>query len=158
MKLNFNRTHITECSGPPPPNNVCQHDGRAFVSTDTAGSCEFEDSVDYMDTEKCTDKNICVFISGTTPSPVTTEGTPKPAKPGHIAAGVVGGLLLLIALACVIACCCIRRRNRKQNQPPARDPDVNLPLREQQDPEETNERYNRGDPGPDDGSSPQREA
>nr|XP_033476199.1 uncharacterized protein LOC117252992 isoform X1 [Epinephelus lanceolatus] len=155
--VNFSHTHITECSGPPPPNNVCQHDGRAFVAKDTAGSCDFEGSMGYIDTEKCTDqKNICAFISATTPSPVTTEGTPKDhAKPGHIAAGVVGGLLLLIALACVIACCCIRRRNREQNQPPARDPDVNLPLREQQDPGETSEGDTHGGPGLDDGSSPQ---
>ncbi|XP_049907266.1 uncharacterized protein LOC126394486 isoform X2 [Epinephelus moara] len=104
--VNFSHTHITECSGPPPPNNVCQHDGRAFVSKDTAGSCDFEDQ-----------NNICAFISATTPSPVTTEGTPKDhAKHEHTVGGVVGGLLLLIALACVIVYYFIRRNKNKNNR------------------------------------------
>ena len=45
---------IQECAGPPPPDSVCQHQGRAFVSTVSGAECEFEGTDSYIKTKKCT--------------------------------------------------------------------------------------------------------
>lgn len=45
---------IQPCKGLPPPNTVCQYDGRAFVSNDSDGNCEFEGADSYIETSKCT--------------------------------------------------------------------------------------------------------
>ena len=45
---------IQECAGPPPPDSVCQHQGRAFVSTVSGATCEFEGTDSYIKTKKCT--------------------------------------------------------------------------------------------------------
>lgn len=55
----FSRTRIADCTGPPPPNTLCQHDGRAFVSTDRDGACEFEGEDRFIDTTKCTGISFC---------------------------------------------------------------------------------------------------
>lgn len=52
-KLLFNSGGIKKCTGPPPPRSVCQHDGRAFVSTDADAVCEFEGKDGYIETGKC---------------------------------------------------------------------------------------------------------
>ncbi len=44
---------ITDCTGAPPIDTVCQRDGRAFVSVDADGNCEFEGKAVYIQTEKC---------------------------------------------------------------------------------------------------------
>lgn len=51
--LLFSHALIADCTGLPQPNTVCQHDGQAFVSIDTPGSCDFEGD-SYIKTEKCT--------------------------------------------------------------------------------------------------------
>lgn len=53
-KLLFSHTHTTNCMGPPQPGAVCQHDGRAYVSIDTDGDCEFEGKDGYIETQKYT--------------------------------------------------------------------------------------------------------
>ncbi|KAI9521569.1 hypothetical protein NQZ68_003723 [Dissostichus eleginoides] len=89
--------HISDCrpAGPPPPQTVCQHEGRAFVFTNTSGQCEFEVKSRDIRTGNCKD-HICTFFNGksdgvatTTPSPVPTEASRSdPAKRGHIVVGV----------------------------------------------------------------------
>lgn len=44
---------IKDCSGFPPPNTVCQRDGRAFVSTNSDGQCDFEGLNYSITTIKC---------------------------------------------------------------------------------------------------------
>nr|XP_020482700.1 uncharacterized protein LOC109977258 isoform X2 [Labrus bergylta] len=52
---------VTASPGFPPINSVCKHDGRAFVSTYTDGSCEFEGE-GHLASDKCQDNNtICAF-------------------------------------------------------------------------------------------------
>ncbi|XP_051279641.1 uncharacterized protein LOC127376620 isoform X2 [Dicentrarchus labrax] len=93
----FSNNNIAECAGPPPPNTVCQQDSRAFVSTDTAGLCDFEGRAGYIETKKCTDdSDICRFISATTPSPDKDHATPGYIVGVVVGVAVVGGLILLI--------------------------------------------------------------
>lgn len=47
-------TPFEDCTGTPPPNAVCQHDGRAFVSINADGDCDFEGKGGYIKTRKCT--------------------------------------------------------------------------------------------------------
>lgn len=47
-------TPFEDCTGTPPPNTVCQHDGRAFVSINADGECDFEGKHGYIETQKCT--------------------------------------------------------------------------------------------------------
>ncbi|XP_078105823.1 uncharacterized protein LOC144517611 [Sander vitreus] len=142
--LIWRHSHIANCTGPPPPNTVCQQEGRAFVSIDTHGDCEFEGKDGYIRTEKCTDhSNICVFISATTSSQVTSDGTPKySSKLGYILGGICG-FFLIIGL-CLIAHCHKQRQNRELNQNHASDSDVTEPLREMQSPRETSGSDTRG--------------
>ncbi|KAF3850918.1 hypothetical protein F7725_012690 [Dissostichus mawsoni] len=84
--VSFN--HIADCrpAGPPPPQTVCQHEGRAFVFTNTSGRCEFEVKSRDIKTGNCQGKSDGV---ATTPSPVPTEASRSdPAKRGHIVVGV----------------------------------------------------------------------
>ncbi|XP_042344990.1 uncharacterized protein LOC121945051 isoform X2 [Plectropomus leopardus] len=157
-ELVFNNSHIAQCTGPPPPNTVCQNDGRAFVSTDTDGDCEFEGDA-RIETLKCTDQSdICVFIIATTPSPVTappqvtTEG-PQNDKRGHIAGGVFGALLLLLIIGSLLNICV----KRYQNQPPASDSGETENLRAMQSSGDTSNSDTQGGPGLDDDSSPHRD-
>lgn len=53
-ELVIDRIDIADCTGAPPLMTVCQRDGRAFVSIDTDGDCEFEEKAGYIQTEKCT--------------------------------------------------------------------------------------------------------
>ncbi|XP_044053293.1 uncharacterized protein LOC122876716 isoform X2 [Siniperca chuatsi] len=147
-KLLFTRhTHITSCTGPPSPNTVCQHDGRAFVSTN-ADECEFEGTSGYIKTEKCTDHSkICDFISAITSPPVTTEGMVKDrAKHGLIVGGVGTLLLLIVGLYF-----CKKRGDQEQSQQAT---DVIEPLSEMQSPGETTEGDTRVHPGLNDDISP----
>lgn len=43
-----------ECTGPPPVNTACLHNGRIFVSNNEARICEFEGDDGYIATKKCT--------------------------------------------------------------------------------------------------------
>lgn len=129
--------HIADCrpAGPPPPQTVCQHDGRAFVFTNTSGLCDFEVISRHIKTGNCQDhSDICTFFNGksdgvaTTPSPVPTEASRHdPAKRGHI--GVVGSVLLLLLLLGVsfLIVYLVRRRNTERNQL-TRDPREEFPL------------------------------
>lgn len=52
--LGFKLSEISNCSyGPLPPNTICQHRGRLFVST-FLKSCEFEGDTGYIETKNCT--------------------------------------------------------------------------------------------------------
>lgn len=50
---------LPDCSGSPLPHKVCQHDGRAYVSTPVGTKCEFEEESKYISTEKCTGNFTC---------------------------------------------------------------------------------------------------
>lgn len=147
-------TPIPNCTGPPPPNTVCQYDGRAFVSIISDGNCDFERD-DYIDTEKCTDQNdMCafrglVFPPATTTSPVTEDN----ANHGLSVGLSIGGCVIVLSALGVLWYFYKRRQNREQEQ--ASDPVGTEPLRERQSPGETSERdAHDGAPGLDDGSSP----
>lgn len=57
---------ISNCShGPLPPNTICQHRGRLFVST-SLKSCDFESVTGYIETKNCTgifSANIFILFS-----------------------------------------------------------------------------------------------
>ncbi|XP_010784850.1 uncharacterized protein [Notothenia coriiceps] len=151
--VSFDQIADCKSAGPPPPRTVCQHDGRAFVFTDTSGRCEFEAESRDLKTGNCKDhSDICTFFNGnsngvatTTPSPVTTEASRHdPAKRGHIVVGVVVSVLLLLGVSCLIAYL-VRRRNTERNQQ-TRDPREEFPL-------QTSD--TRGDPLEDVSSLPQ---
>ncbi|XP_037632911.1 uncharacterized protein LOC119492491 [Sebastes umbrosus] len=151
-------THITNCAGPPPPNTVCQHDRRAYVSIDTDADCEFEGKGGYIMTEKCTDHSIiCAFIDATTPPKVTTEGTREVhAKRPYIVGEVCGSfLVLLIVIVIIVVACFCKKRSTANNQQTASESDVTVPLREMQSRGGTrdSDTCNSG-PGSDGGSSP----
>ncbi|KAK5910112.1 hypothetical protein CesoFtcFv8_003980 [Champsocephalus esox] len=116
--------HIADCrpSGPPPPQTVCQHDGRAFVFTNTSRRCDFEVISRAIKTRNCQDhSDICTFFNGksdgaATPSPVSTEASRHdPAKRGYIGVVVPVLLLLLLGFSFLIAYV-VRRRNTERNQ------------------------------------------
>lgn len=45
---------LARCTGTPLNSTVCQHDGRAFISFDGSGVCQFEgELIGYIDTAKC---------------------------------------------------------------------------------------------------------
>ncbi|XP_070821271.1 uncharacterized protein [Chaetodon trifascialis] len=141
----FSGSHIANCAGPLTPNAVCQHDGRAFLSTDTDGDCEFEGKVNSIDTKKCKDDSpICAFATAPTSPPVTTNNYAIAAY--TVAAVLVLGLIFFSVWLC--------KKRRQREQQPASDTDGNVPLREVQRPEDGNGRDTRGGPGLDDGSSP----
>ncbi|XP_075955797.1 uncharacterized protein LOC142957723 [Anarhichas minor] len=144
------QTRIADCTGPPPPNTVCRHGGRAFVSIDTDGDCEFEGKSGYIVTEKRTDhSNIWAFISANTSSQVTTEDH---ARHRYIAGGVCGSALLIILIGTFgyMRSRWIAQSRERNQQPAARDRGVTIPLREMESPGETSD----GDtPGSADGCS-----
>ncbi|XP_068559889.1 uncharacterized protein [Cebidichthys violaceus] len=128
---------IANCTGPPPPNTACQHDGRAFVSIDTDGDCEFEGKSSYIETKKCTDhSNICAFISANTSSQVTTEDH---ATRRYIVGGVCGSALLIMLIGIFGYIRSRFTQSREINQQPARDSGVIIPLREMESPGETSD-------------------
>ncbi|XP_040927959.1 uncharacterized protein LOC114861846 isoform X2 [Betta splendens] len=96
---------MKECTGAPPPNTVCQRGGRAFVSTNTSGPCEFEADT-YIQTKKCTDNtDVCDFTSGTTPPPLNIPESRNQDQGGSrthyiplIVVLVTGVVLVLLAL------------------------------------------------------------
>ncbi|XP_031705480.1 uncharacterized protein LOC116384707 [Anarrhichthys ocellatus] len=143
----MNQTGIADCTGPPPPNTVCRHGGRAFFSIDTDGVCEFEGKSGYIVTEKCTDQsNICAFISANISSQVATEDH---ARHRYIVVGVCGSaLIILIGTFWYIHSRWIVQ-SRGRNQQPARDYTA-IPLREMESPGETSD---NDTPGSADGSS-----
>ncbi|XP_026176883.1 uncharacterized protein LOC113138560 [Mastacembelus armatus] len=110
---------IIKCTGPPPLNSVCQYDGRAFVSTDTSDSCDFEGD-SYIETTKCTDQtSACASISVTTPSPVNTVNMQKEQKRQdrhHLVTGIVLVLAVLVVVVLVVVYFCQRKG---QDHPPA---------------------------------------
>ncbi|XP_045891088.1 uncharacterized protein LOC123960414 isoform X2 [Micropterus dolomieu] len=109
-ELLHSHTPIADCSGHPPPSTVCQHDGRAFVSTDANADCEFEGISGYMKTEKCTvHSKICDF---------NRDMRMDNAKLGSIVGGVVCLVCLLVGL---YLCFCKKRRCREQHQQPVSD-------------------------------------
>ncbi|XP_042277201.1 uncharacterized protein LOC121903874 [Thunnus maccoyii] len=155
-KLVFSNTDIISCTGPPPPNTVCQHNGRAFISRDTHGVCEFEGADDYMETKECPDlSNICDFINAPTSSPIPTKGQQNVredhAKWGTIVGGVLCLVLIVSGLTAYFYC---KKRNRDRNQQPASDSGVTSPLRNMQSSGETSERDTDCDPGLTNGSPP----
>ncbi|KAK2837360.1 hypothetical protein Q5P01_014572 [Channa striata] len=94
-------TPLTECTDLPPPNSVCQHDGRAFVSINTTGTCEFERGY-YMNTEKCTDQtSVCNFTSATTQSLANTKKPQGPQR-NHICSITAAGLALVSLILVVV--------------------------------------------------------
>ncbi|KAK9522663.1 hypothetical protein VZT92_019112 [Zoarces viviparus] len=138
-------TRITDCTGPPQPNTVCRHDGRAFVSSDTHGYCDFEGKSGYIVAEKCTDhSNICAFMSANASSQVTTEDH---ARHRYIAAGVSGSVLLIILIFGIRSCRIAQIRKSIQQ---LRD-NTNVQLGEMESPKETSD---SDTPGLDDGCSP----
>lgn len=50
---------IPNCTGPPPPNTVCQHKGFAFASTDSDAGCDFEGKDGLIESGKCTGAYMC---------------------------------------------------------------------------------------------------
>lgn len=62
----FKLSEISNCShGPLPPNTICQHRGRLFVST-SLKSCDFEGDTGYIETKTCTgifSANIFILFS-----------------------------------------------------------------------------------------------
>ncbi|KAK2902195.1 hypothetical protein Q8A73_011941 [Channa argus] len=112
-------TPITDCTDLPPPNSVCQHGGRAFVSIDTPGSCDFEGG-SYIKTEKCTDQtSVCDFTSATPSSPLTTKSV-QDLQTNHTryyhSCHVIAGLVLVL-LVLVLTYFYKKRQNRTNQQP-----------------------------------------
>nr|XP_020450156.1 uncharacterized protein LOC109956977 [Monopterus albus]XP_020450157.1 uncharacterized protein LOC109956977 [Monopterus albus] len=122
---------MADCTGPPPPNTVCQRDGRAFVSTDAHGKCEFEGVSFFLPTGDCKDHiNICAFSRAATPSPLTNRTQKDQENPEHDAGRGNGSLvslvvpiLLLVGVGvAVLVVLKKKRQNRPQNQQSASDP------------------------------------
>ncbi|XP_028434760.1 uncharacterized protein LOC114556103 isoform X2 [Perca flavescens] len=156
--LIWRHNHIANCTGTPPLNTVCQHGGRAFVSIDTHGECEFEGKGSYIRTAKCTDhSNICVFISATTSPQVTRDATPNHrTKSGYILGGVWGSFLLIVGLFLIahFRNFCKQRQNREHhNQHNTSDSVVTESLREMQSPGVTSGSDIRRGPGLNENSS-----
>lgn len=132
-ELVFSNTDIRSCTGLPPPNTVCQHDGRAFISRNTDSVCQFEGADDYMKTEKCPDSsNICDFINAPTSPPISTKDQQN-VREDHAKWGLWGvfGLALILVFGLTAYFCC-KKRNRDRNQQPANDSGVTEPLRSMQ--------------------------
>ncbi|XP_042277203.1 uncharacterized protein LOC121903875 isoform X2 [Thunnus maccoyii] len=155
-KLVFNNTDIISCTDLPPPNTVCQHNGRAFISRDIASVCEFERANGYMETKECTDlSNICDLINAPTSSPISTKGQQN-VREHHAKGGtIVGGVLCLVLIVSgLTAFFCSKKKDGDRNQQPESDSGVTLPLRNMQSSGETSERDTDCDPGLTDGSPP----
>ncbi|XP_054905088.1 uncharacterized protein LOC129372088 [Poeciliopsis prolifica] len=121
--------HFPDCSRSPPPYKVCQHDGRAYVSTPVGTKCEFEEESAYIPTKKCTDVDpICLWIHATSSSPTTTNTGKKAAgvDPGYIILGCILGFAALLAGG--VICYCLKRRSRRLNQQQNRDPEESQQL------------------------------
>ncbi|XP_056233469.1 uncharacterized protein LOC130170277 isoform X1 [Seriola aureovittata] len=137
--------HIPDCAGHlPPPKSVCQHDGRAFVSSDTDDPCEFEGEA-YIETRKCTaTSDICSL----------TRDTKSPEQKSLESIWIVLIVLVsLVSLVCLIIHIYKKRQNREQNPQEGSDSGVAEPLRDIQSSGNTSERDTSGAPGLDDSSS-----
>ncbi|XP_077942882.1 uncharacterized protein LOC120831293 isoform X1 [Gasterosteus aculeatus] len=96
---------IPNCTGPPPPNTVCQHKGFAFASTDSDAGCDFEGKDGLIESGKCTDnRSICASLhrgfhrpSLTTAFPLVnaTSQVPTRGRYGFIVGVVISGLLIV---------------------------------------------------------------
>lgn len=58
LRLPFHHL-FEECTGPPPVNTACLHNGRIFVSNNEAQICELEGDDGYIATKKCTGILFC---------------------------------------------------------------------------------------------------
>ncbi|KAL3975919.1 sorting nexin-14 [Sarotherodon galilaeus] len=86
---------ISNCSyGPLPPNTICQHRGRLFVST-FLNSCEFEGDTGYIDTKTCTD---CSFLNRATTPAVTPSTVETSSQPNSKLLGVVPAVVCVVVL------------------------------------------------------------
>ncbi|XP_077942884.1 uncharacterized protein LOC120831293 isoform X3 [Gasterosteus aculeatus] len=98
---------IPNCTGPPPPNTVCQHKGFAFASTDSDAGCDFEGKDGLIESGKCTDnRSICASLhrgfhrpSLTTAFPLVnaTSQVPTRGRYGFIVGVVI--CLLIVGIA-----------------------------------------------------------
>ncbi|XP_026199551.1 uncharacterized protein LOC113150984 [Anabas testudineus] len=138
-ELLFSETQIADCTGLPPPNTVCQHGGRAFVSIDTPGSCDFE-GASYIKTTKCTNSTkACTFTNATTSSSNTTMNVQEPQKSPISPAVYVVLVLVLVPVVYFFK----KRHNRDQNQQP--DSDKSEPILKMQQARETTLSDTKGD-------------
>ncbi|CAB1438429.1 unnamed protein product [Pleuronectes platessa] len=80
---------IEECAGNLPPDSVCQHQGRAFVSTVSGGTCDFEGTDVYIKTKKCTD------LDSTWGFTTDTSPPQHQAYVVSIVCGVIGVMIVL---------------------------------------------------------------
>ncbi|CAK6970509.1 uncharacterized protein LOC121903874 [Scomber scombrus] len=139
--LLFSDANIPKCTGPPSPSTVCQHNGRAFISRDTDGPCEFEGPNGYMETKKCRDlSNICDFTNGSAPPPLSTKGqeNDKESHVTEISVGVIFLVTLLLTVLGLTAYFCMKRK-KDRSQQQANDSDVTVPLEDTQSSGETRE-------------------
>ncbi|XP_028268963.1 uncharacterized protein LOC114440719 isoform X2 [Parambassis ranga] len=115
-----NTTPAAYCSGPPPPGTVCQHEGRAFVSTSTNGSCEFENTEGYIETTSCSGSNIsiCSFTVATIHSTRGWNSSSMLATPGREHPGCIIGvcLLLLVVVGGGLVIICKKRQAEQAEQ------------------------------------------
>ncbi|XP_008279684.1 uncharacterized protein LOC103357072 [Stegastes partitus] len=153
----LNSSNIPNCSGPPQLNSVCQHDGRAFVSTSMNGDCDFEADKE-IPKGKCTDHNsICLFNDPTSSQPVSPDGLHEPGKnrTSYIVIGVVvPGLVLLLVVAGLFAFLCKKRRTRQPDKQLQRDHRETEALNMHQRSGDVTEKAPQADPGLDDDTAP----
>ncbi|XP_043967901.1 uncharacterized protein LOC122828421 isoform X2 [Gambusia affinis] len=112
---------LPDCSGSPLLHKVCQHDGRAYVSTPVGTKCEFEKESDYIPTKKCTDVDpMCLWIHATSSSPTPSNNGKKAVRVhlGYIVLGCILGLAALLVGGGICYCVkrCIRRPNQQHNR------------------------------------------
>ncbi|KAM4745163.1 uncharacterized protein FYW61_010928 isoform 1-T3 [Anableps anableps] len=116
---------LPNCSGSPLVHTVCQHNGRAFVSSPAGTTCEFEEESRMILTGRCKDHDpICLWIPATSPSTTPSNNGRKAVDVNsqYIVLQVFFGVALLLG-GIVLIYCCIRRCSRKPNQQQNRDPD-----------------------------------
>ncbi|XP_051807010.1 uncharacterized protein LOC127534824 isoform X1 [Acanthochromis polyacanthus] len=115
----LDHSHIPNCSGPPQPNSVCQHNGSVFASTNTSGVCEFEGE-NHIETKECRDFNICFINNPTSSSPVSPRGLK--ATEDYTIPIVIGVVVLLLLVIGLVACFRKKILSRRPNLEQKSDP------------------------------------
>ncbi|KAG7242497.1 hypothetical protein INR49_006248 [Caranx melampygus] len=113
----FDNGPIPDCAGHlPAPNSVCQHHGRAFVTTDRAEQCDFEGKEGHIDSEECTVHSVICNITKDTTKEVGSITEEEESTERQRTVLIVLAILFFLGLLFLFVRFCKRRQNTEQNQ------------------------------------------